>query len=103
MKLSRLFALLFLPVALVGCSEPAPECWSPSVKSLLKDIAKESYNKEIVYIAKQWNYAFSIIETAFGFNREHNFKYAENKTKKTQRKKHFCIVLCFHWEMSFMI
>ena len=48
MKLSRLFALLFLPVALVGCSEPAPECWSPSVKSLLKDIAKESYKKEIV-------------------------------------------------------
>lgn len=48
MKLSRLFALLFLLVALVGCSEPAPECWSPSVKSLLKDIAKESYKKEIV-------------------------------------------------------
>jgi hypothetical protein len=48
MKLSRLIALLFLPVALVGCSEPAPECWSPSVKSLLKDIAKESYKKEIV-------------------------------------------------------
>ena len=50
MKLSRLFALLFLPVALAGCSEPAPECWSPSVKSLLKDIAKESYNKEIVVV-----------------------------------------------------
>lgn len=48
MKLSRLFASLILPVALAGCSEPAPECWSPSVKSLLKDISKESYNKEIV-------------------------------------------------------
>lgn len=48
MKLSRLFALLFLSVALVGCSEPAPECWDSSVKSLLKDIAKESYKKEIV-------------------------------------------------------
>lgn len=48
MKVSRLFASLILPVALAGCSEPAPECWAPSVKSLLKDIAKESYNKEIV-------------------------------------------------------
>lgn len=48
MKLSRLFALLFLSVALVGCSEPAPECWDSSVKKLLTDIAKENYKKDIV-------------------------------------------------------
>lgn len=48
MKLSRLFALLFLLVALVGCSEPAPECWDSSVKKLLTDIAKENYKKDIV-------------------------------------------------------
>ncbi len=48
MKMLHIFILLVFPLALVGCSEPAPECGSPSVKSLLKDIAKESYNKEIV-------------------------------------------------------
>lgn len=47
----RIFNLLFvgmLSVALVGCSEPAPECWDSSVKKLLTDIAKENYKNEIV-------------------------------------------------------
>ena len=48
MRFFHVFALLLVSFALAGCSEPAPECWSPSVKSLLKDIAKESYKKEIV-------------------------------------------------------
>ena len=48
MRFFHVFALLLVSLALAGCSEPAPECWSPSVKSLLKDIAKESYKKEIV-------------------------------------------------------
>ena len=48
MRFFRVFALLLVSFAFAGCSEPAPECWSPSVKSLLKDIAKESYKKEIV-------------------------------------------------------
>lgn len=48
MRFFHVFALLLVSFAFAGCSEPAPECWSPSVKSLLKDIAKESYKKEIV-------------------------------------------------------
>ncbi|MBO4582653.1 MAG: hypothetical protein J5714_01165 [Alphaproteobacteria bacterium] len=48
MKVSRIFGFALLAVALVGCSEPAPECWDSSVKKLLTDIAKESYKKDIV-------------------------------------------------------
>ena len=48
MKLLRVFGVVLLAVALVGCSEPAPECWDSSVKKLLTDIAKESYKKDIV-------------------------------------------------------
>lgn len=48
MKLRNILMFGLGALMLAGCSEPAPECWSPSVKSLLKDIAKESYKKEIV-------------------------------------------------------
>lgn len=48
MTISRLLSLGLISVALVGCSEPAPECWDRSVKKLLTDIAKENYKKDIV-------------------------------------------------------
>lgn len=48
MKLLRVFGVVLLAVVLVGCSEPAPECWDSSVKKLLTDIAKENYKKDIV-------------------------------------------------------
>lgn len=48
MRISRMLSLLIIPLALAGCSEPAPECWDSSVKKLLTDIAKESYKKDIV-------------------------------------------------------
>lgn len=48
MTISRLLSLGLISVALVGCSEPAPECWDSSVKKLLTDIAKENYKKDIV-------------------------------------------------------
>lgn len=48
MKILRILSLGLISVALVGCSEPAPECWDSSVKKLLTDIAKENYKKDIV-------------------------------------------------------
>lgn len=48
MKMLRFISLFLISVALGGCSEPAPECWDASVKNILKDIAKESYDKDIV-------------------------------------------------------
>ncbi len=48
MKVLSVLMLLVSPLALVGCSEPAPECWDSSVKNILKDISKENYKKDIV-------------------------------------------------------
>lgn len=48
MKALRILMLLVIPLALMGCSEPAPECWDSSVKNILKDIAKENYKKDVV-------------------------------------------------------
>lgn len=48
MKILHLLSLVLVSCALVGCSEPAPECWDSSVKKLLTDIAKENYKKDIV-------------------------------------------------------
>ncbi|MCQ2562011.1 MAG: hypothetical protein MJ158_00080 [Alphaproteobacteria bacterium] len=48
MRILRVLFLCLISFALVGCSEPAPECWSPSVKKLLTELAKENYQKDIV-------------------------------------------------------
>lgn len=48
MKILHILSLFFISFALVGCSEPAPECWDSSVKKLLTDISKENYKKDIV-------------------------------------------------------
>lgn len=48
MKMLRFISLVLISVVLGGCSEPAPECWDSSVKNILKDIAKESYQKDII-------------------------------------------------------
>lgn len=48
MKILRVLILFIIPLALAGCSEPAPECWDSSVKKLLTDLAKENYKKDIV-------------------------------------------------------
>ena len=48
MKILHVLSLFFIPLALVGCSDPAPECWDSSVKKLLTDISKENYKKDIV-------------------------------------------------------
>lgn len=48
MKILRFLFLGLISVTLVGCSEPAPECWDSSVKKLLTELAKENYKKDIV-------------------------------------------------------
>jgi len=48
MRIFHLLCVGMLSIVLVGCSEPAPECWDSSVKKLLTDIAKENYKKDIV-------------------------------------------------------
>ena len=48
MRIFHLLCVGMVSIILVGCSEPAPECWDSSVKKLLTDIAKENYKKDIV-------------------------------------------------------
>lgn len=48
MKILGILFLFIIPIALAGCSEPAPECWDSSVKKLLTELTKENYKKDIV-------------------------------------------------------
>lgn len=48
MKIVQFIFLVSIAVEIGGCSESAPECWDSSVKNILKDLAKEYYQKDIV-------------------------------------------------------
>ncbi len=50
MKKIRVLSLILISTVLFGCSEPAPECWNSTAKELLKDLAKENYNENVVGI-----------------------------------------------------